>query len=239
MAVEEYIDNGEPISSKFLVGKYNFGLSPATIRFELQKLTEDGYLYQPHTSAGRIPTDKGYRFFIDELMAPLSLGFGEENLIKSIFEKEWDDFEMSLFNKELAKNMVEISNDLVVIGSPEDNNIYYDGVLNLFQKPELKEAKQIREGFEIIENFKNNLENVFDKFGDSLNDIRVFIGRENPFYGAENYSVIVSRIEFPCRKIKKKSKDKSEILAILGPKRMRYNKNISLLEFILQSGYDF
>ncbi len=66
--VKEYITLAEPVSSQLLEKKHKFGLSPATIRNEMQKLTDDGYLLQPHTSAGRVPTDKGYRFFVDKLL---------------------------------------------------------------------------------------------------------------------------------------------------------------------------
>ena len=63
--VKEYIDRAEPISSELLKKKCNLDVSPATIRNELQELTERGYITQPHTSAGRIPTEKGYRYFIE------------------------------------------------------------------------------------------------------------------------------------------------------------------------------
>ena len=63
--ISEYIRLAEPISSQHLEKRYDFGVSPATIRNELQALSEKGYLAQPHTSAGRMPTDKGYRFFVD------------------------------------------------------------------------------------------------------------------------------------------------------------------------------
>lgn len=232
MVVEEYINEGEPISSKFLVAKYNFKLSPATIRFELQRLTEDGYLYQPHTSAGRVPTDKGYRFFIDELMKPFSLELCDSGLIKSIFEKAESDMEADVFNKELIKIMAQISKDLVMAGSLNDNEVYYDGVLNLFQKPEFRETRQIQGIFEMVESFKNNLEEFWGDIENLVGDARVFIGKENPFYKAEDYSIIISKVEFS----KEKSKEESGILAILGPKRMRYNKNISLLNFI--SGFE-
>ncbi len=65
--LQEYIKSAQPVSSQLLEKKYDFGISPATIRIEMQKLTDKGFLYQPHTSAGRVPTDKGYRLFVDKL----------------------------------------------------------------------------------------------------------------------------------------------------------------------------
>src|SRR3989344_4263875 len=66
--IQEYIDSAEPVPSQSLEKKYDLGLSPATIRGEMHKLTEQGFLYQPHTSAGRVPTDKGYRLFVNGLV---------------------------------------------------------------------------------------------------------------------------------------------------------------------------
>ena len=65
--IREYIQSARPVSSQYLGEKYDFGICPASIRIEMQKLTDDGFLTQPHTSAGRIPTDKGYRLFVDQL----------------------------------------------------------------------------------------------------------------------------------------------------------------------------
>ena len=67
--IEEYIARALPVGSRTLVERYNLGISSATVRNELSLLEEMGYLAQPHTSAGRIPTDFGYRAFVDELLS--------------------------------------------------------------------------------------------------------------------------------------------------------------------------
>src|SRR5438105_11956370 len=66
--VREYIDSGEPVASSLLVTAAGLGVSSATVRHILSRLEEDGYVQQPHTSAGRIPTDRGYRFYVDLLL---------------------------------------------------------------------------------------------------------------------------------------------------------------------------
>src|ERR671923_1462812 len=68
--VREYIRTAEPVGSKHLVGTYNMNVSPATVRNDMALLEELGYLAQPHTSAGRIPTDRGYRWFVDSICPP-------------------------------------------------------------------------------------------------------------------------------------------------------------------------
>jgi len=246
--VEEYIKEAQPISSNFLVENYNFGLSSATLRLELQKLTKQGYLCQPHTSAGRVPTDKGYRFFIDELAIPHSLGPEEEDLIKNFFEqvKVNLDSDISAFNRNLIKIMAEISKDLVIVSSldEEENEVYYEGVLNLFQKPEFQEIKQIQGIFKMLEIFRGLSEDFLKESNDLKAQIQVFIGKENPFYNTEDYSIIISRSGFSLQRILDRTariatrnvaggpEKETEIFAILGPKRMRYDKNISLLNFI-------
>ena len=71
--VYEYIATGEPVGSAMLTQKYNLGVSPATVRAEMASLEDEGYLDQPHTSAGRVPSDRGYRFYVDHIMLPESL----------------------------------------------------------------------------------------------------------------------------------------------------------------------
>src|SRR5687767_11354549 len=80
--IEEYIESAEPIGSETIDKKYNLGVSPATIRNEMVRLTDLGYLRQPHTSAGRIPTSQGLRLFIQELMKEKQLPVAAEVSIK-------------------------------------------------------------------------------------------------------------------------------------------------------------
>lgn len=96
--VEEYIDSAQPISSKLLKEKYKFNLSPATLRLEMQELTKKGFLLQPHTSAGRVPTEKGYRFFVDEVKKETE-EFSFEDYLDKDFENEIN------FIQFLAKNL--------------------------------------------------------------------------------------------------------------------------------------
>ncbi len=81
--VYEYIATGEPVGSATLTQKYNLGISPATVRAELASLDEDGYLDQPHPSAGRVPSDRGYRYYVDRLMLPETLTAQERERIRA------------------------------------------------------------------------------------------------------------------------------------------------------------
>jgi len=85
--VESYIETAVPVGSRSLSKKYNFNISPATIRNEMSELEDEGYLYHPHTSAGRIPSDKGYRYFVDYLMKLKKLTTKESWKIKQILKE--------------------------------------------------------------------------------------------------------------------------------------------------------
>ena len=88
--VEDYVDTQEPVGSKALVERHNLGVSPATIRNDMAALEDEGYIAQPHTSAGRIPTDKGYRLFVDRLSAVKPLSTAEKRAIQTFLEGALD-----------------------------------------------------------------------------------------------------------------------------------------------------
>ncbi|HSR24922.1 MAG TPA: DeoR family transcriptional regulator, partial [Candidatus Eisenbacteria bacterium] len=84
--VEDYVSTQEPVGSKALVERHNLGVSPATIRNDMAALEDEGYIAQPHTSAGRIPTDKGYRLFVDRLSTVKPLSMAERRAIQSFLD---------------------------------------------------------------------------------------------------------------------------------------------------------
>ena len=102
--IEEYIARALPVGSRTLVERYNLGISSATVRNELSLLEEMGYLAQPHTSAGRIPTDFGYRAFVDELLSESDPDNGEDALARELRESASDlDDLMDRTSQELAR----------------------------------------------------------------------------------------------------------------------------------------
>src|ERR1700710_1174495 len=84
--VEDYVSTEEPVGSKSLVDRHNLGVSPATIRNDMAALEEEGYIAQPHTSAGRIPTDKGYRLFVDRLSTVKPMSVAERKAIEQFLD---------------------------------------------------------------------------------------------------------------------------------------------------------
>ncbi len=82
--VLEYVGGAEPVASEFITSKYELGVKSATIRNEMAELSELGYLEQPHTSAGRVPSDQGYRYFVDYLLKPLEPGPEAKNRVQDV-----------------------------------------------------------------------------------------------------------------------------------------------------------
>jgi heat-inducible transcriptional repressor len=84
--VQDYVSTNDPVGSKALAARYDLGVSPATIRNDMAVLEEEGYITQPHTSAGRVPTDKGYRFFVDRLNTVKPLSAAERTAIEKFLD---------------------------------------------------------------------------------------------------------------------------------------------------------
>ena len=226
--VREYVDSAQPVSSQSLEKKYDFGICPATIRIEMQKLTDTGFLYQPHTSAGRVPTDKGYRFFVDNLFARQNFvkqnlggfekGFPKEKTllkVEDLIEREMGDGVR--FLQSLTKNLASFSSNSLALGYLFDEDLFWkEGWEDVLGEPEFKETKVITDFADVIKHFEKEIEDI------KINsEIKVYIGKENPFSKAKEFSIIISSCHFP-------DKEKG-VLAIAGPKRMAYDKNINSL----------
>ncbi len=111
--IDDYISTAEPIGSRTIARKYNLGVSPATIRNEMSDLEMLGYLEQPHTSSGRIPSAKGYRFYVDCLLAPHSISDKEAYLIKHWYEAKFRRID-ELF-QETAKVLSKVTNNISLV----------------------------------------------------------------------------------------------------------------------------
>ena len=231
--IQEYIDSARPVSSQLLEKKYDFSICPAMIRIEMQKLTDQGFIQQPHTSAGRVPTDKGYRFFVDNLLAHLNFPqekFGglkkEISELEDIFQKaEKDIFKLA---SRLTKFLAEQSSNFTILNLLERDFFWKEGWEEILKEPEFEEKDLISNFTELLESFEENIENLKinpvrnRRFLNGVNSgIKIYIGKENPFSKTKDFSIISSRCHLP--------EGEEGIISLLGPKRMAYDKNISLI----------
>ena len=217
--IQEYIDSARPVSSQLLEKKYDFSICPAMIRIEMQKLTDKGFICQPHTSAGRVPTDKGYRFFVDNLLKSKIPEFEDVLEIEDIFQKAGKDI-FKLAGR-LTKFLAEQSSNFTILNLLERDFFWKEGWEEILQEPEFEEKDLISHFTELLESFEENIENL------KINsEIKVYIGKENPFLKNKDFSIIISKCHLP--------KKEEGILSILGPKRMAYDKNISLINSLIK-----
>lgn len=218
--VKSHIDLAEPVSSKYLKKRFRLPFSSATIRAEMQRLTETGHLYQPHTSAGRVPTDKGYRFFVNSLKQVEGIVDEEISLkLKKLRRKAEDHLALL---KESSHLLSLFSSGLAVSYIFGSDVFVKEGWKRTLDDPEFSDVSRIRDFISMIDYFEDNI----DSFDLTCEAIRIYIGKEAPISKADDFSIIISKCSFPD--------NRDGILAILGPKRMAYDKNIFLLNSIVK-----
>lgn len=220
VVVEEYTNTAVPVGSDVLVKKYNLKVSSATIRGDMNKLEEEGLLYQPHISSGRIPTDKGYRYFVEEIMKDKELSREDQQKLQREMLK------LKVQNKRLTKTTAKLlsilSGNLAVSGIPNKDEFAEFGMRDLLEQPEFKKLDEVCRLVEIMDSIDVNVDKLAK--GMKMGETKIFIGKENPVSQMPDCAMMVSPYKL-------KSGERG-ILALIGPKRMRYAKNKSLLEYM-------
>lgn len=211
--VEEYIKKAKPISSGILAKKDFPKLSSATLRNEMLDLTRIGLLFQPHTSAGKVPTENAFKFFLDNFLEKKELNTTEKNIFLKI-KNNYQDERKKI--KELAKELAQQAKEAIIVAFSKDD-YFYTGLSYLFSQPEFQDLSFIYSISEVIDHLDETMKNIFDK----IEEIKILLGEENPF--GNKCSIILAPL--------KKSKQKI-VIGLLGPIRMDYSKNLSLIKFI-------
>lgn len=210
--VEQYAEVASPVGSSLLAKV--FGVSSATIRAEMSQLEELGFITQPHTSAGRIPTDKGYRFYVNNLGKSKETP-NERRGEKALTARVQGGNVPERTIRNTVDTLVELTSNLglATIG----DQLYMSGLSNLFGQPEFMQTGQVQEVARLLDNLEPWLREVAPN--DPLN---VYIGRENPVGGAAGCSLIISKFRSPYS-------DKSYI-GVLGPTRQSYRDVMNLVQ---------
>ena len=219
--IKHFVETAEPVGSNTILVSYKFHVSPATIRNDMMSLEESGYISQPHTSAGRIPTDKGYRLFVDEIAdykkarieaKKALLEIREEYKAEKVKEKLYDTINL----------LSRATNSVSFATTPDNPRTFFLGMSNVLKQPEFaSNGVRASEVIEMLEHSDNFIKTL--KLLQITENVRTFIGDENILPQTQSCSIIVTKY----------TKDKFEgYLGILGPKRMNYAYNIVLLEEI-------
>lgn len=211
--VREYIETGIPVSSLILTKKYSFPYSPATLRAEMAELEHLGYLTHPHTSAGRIPTEWGYRYFVNMMEAEKALLPPEGVVAKKRISSMHDRYERRL--ESASQVLSELTENIAFAGFPGE--IFSHGLGYLFSQPEFSDPHRVMKAAEIIDNLENLVEELPREF-----DTKVYIGSEAPIGKSAGCSMVISQFRTPFGGL--------GYLGIVGPMRMSYPKAMTAIK---------
>ncbi len=206
--VEEYTTTGEPVGSDTLDKKFNLGVSPATIRNEMVRLEDLGYLRQPHTSAGRIPTPVALKLYVSELMREEDLSVTEEVAVK---ERIWDHRnELNRLLQEASKVLSEKTNT-IGFATSSDGSVFSSGYANLLSLPEFFDIDVTRQVLSMVESHKQ-LESIFSRVED-VQPFHIILGDE---FGNEYlYPCAMAYLDYSAG-------GRTGHIGVIGPARLNY-----------------
>ncbi|MBI2196239.1 hypothetical protein HYU45_01360 [Candidatus Daviesbacteria bacterium] len=217
--VEEYIEAAEPVGSEVIEKKYNLGVSPATIRIEMVRLTDMGYLRQPHTSAGRTPTSMGMRFYIAELMKEKQLPVTAEVSIKEKMMAQ------RLKRERLIKEAVTaLAQRLNMLGLAIDDEgqLYYAGAANILDWPEFYDIDVTRF---VLSLFDENprLKEIIG-MAQGSDPVHILFGEDMEFEYLRPTSFVFTKYDVTL--------EKEGVIGVIGPARMNFSLVLPYVKYV-------
>lgn len=217
--IEEYIETAEPVASETLDKKYNLGVSPATIRNEMVKLTSAGYLKQPHTSAGRTPTPVALKLYVGKLMKPKELSVAQEVKVR---QGIWD------YRAQMDKVLREATRALaaqtktMALAATDEGDIYTSGMGNILDMPEFYDIDVTRHLLSTLDEY-DYWWNVFSHLSQSEDPLAVLLGEE-----------LGSRFLNQCGGVFIRFRSPTHLGAIgaVGPSRLNYSHIIPIVRYM-------
>ncbi len=207
--VEQYVKNGEPVGSELIEKHANLGVSPATIRNEMVKLTEAGFLKQPHTSAGRVPTTMGYRVYISELMKEKELPVSAEVSIK---EHLWQQrFKEGRLLTEAVRSLAHRL-QVLALAVNEEGDMFYSGAANILDFPEFEDIDAARFVLSLFDELLT-LQQILGQAHGS-DSIHILFGEELGYEDLKPTSFVFCK--FAARN------KKEGVVGVIGPARMNF-----------------
>ncbi len=207
-AINEFIETGEPVSSAELFHRYNFGIKTAMIRHELLNLTDEGFLEQPYHSAGRVPTDLGYRFFAERAIQKASASVAED--LKKMLES--GEVEEMLRNFSRSFGLAGIFADQAM------RDVHKTGLKYLFENLDTDDQSEFARVAEDFEDIDERLSRSASLFGEDF--FEVFVGK-NPLTRSDRLSVMGADCDIGGKKF---------FFFAIGPKRMNYGNAAKVLK---------
>ncbi|OGD86052.1 hypothetical protein A3B51_00095 [Candidatus Curtissbacteria bacterium RIFCSPLOWO2_01_FULL_41_18] len=218
--IEKYIETAEPIGSETIEKESSLGVSPATIRNEMVRLTALGYLKQPHTSAGRVPTSTGMKFYVDQLMEEKALSLKDEVAIKEELTEGNEPFTKLL--RHTTRVLADQTRSLA-IATDEEGDIYSAGMANILDMPEFYDIDITKTVLSMIEKFEM-LQQIIGQMR-AEDQLRILFGDELGIPYLEPCGFVVIRYQVP---------NHQGILGVIGPSRLNYQIVIPTIRYFSQ-----
>jgi transcriptional regulator of heat shock response len=209
--IEEHVQTAAPVASGALAEKYELRLSPATIRSVMNALEDQGLLYSPHTSAGRVPTEAAYRWYVAQSLQAQGLPTPRE---QELLERRFPPEPLSL--RPLAQMLSELIRLATVTRSA--NEVQIHGLSHIFRQPEFQRPESAAEIAEVVDRLDELLREIPERAG-----IQAYVGHETPLGKSAGYSIILRRY--------RTSWGEPVTFGVLGPTRMHYPRVIGLLNY--------
>ena len=213
--IEEYAETASPVGSMTMAKL--FGVSPATIRAEMARLESMGLIAQPHTSAGRVPTDAGYRYYVNHMNENTVSDDGSETRSMHALEKRVSSQSRAdAAIRGAVDSLVELTGNLGL--ATIDGQLYLSGMSRLFTQPEFMDYQRVQAVAKLLDNLEPWLREAAP--GEPLN---IFIGHENPIGKNSEVSLIISKFVSPF--------SDNSYIGVLGPTRQNYFRVMSLVKY--------
>lgn len=211
--IEQYAEVAGPVGSSLLAKV--FDVSSATIRSEMAELERLGFISQPHTSAGRVPTDRGYRFYVNQLSEAGSPEIAKPSAERALLARVAGGGQPEQTIRNAVDTLVELTHNLGI--ATIGDQLYMSGLSNLFGQPEFMHPGQVREVARLLDNLEPWLNETAPN-----QPLSVFIGRENPIGRSAGATLIISRFRSPF--------SDSTYIGVLGPTRQSYGNVMGLVQ---------
>lgn len=217
--IREYIRTAEPVGSEALVERHRLSYSPATVRLEFAELEAAGFLERPHTSAGRVPTRRGYRHFVDAHMRSYAIPRNELTRVEADFRELQAQYQR--LTRRTAKLLAALTGNLAIAGMMDQGEFHEAGLPELLAEPEFTAAERVRDVSRLLDALD---EHAADLARERIREPRVYIAEENPYVRTHHTSMLLATCDLPS--------GERGLLVLIGPTRMRYDRNLSILEHI-------
>ncbi|MDP2691351.1 MAG: hypothetical protein Q8O95_03040 [bacterium] len=215
--IDNFIRTAVPVGSKTIVTEYKLQVSSATIRNEMARLEEKGLIVQPYTSAGRVPTAKGYRFFVESIKDSKK----EQILAKTAFAQSLEQYQDKLDRQQVYRGvdiLSQVVDNIAFATIPDNDHALFLGLSKVLRQPEFMAHPEVAS--RVVEVMENEFVTLLDSL-EIDRDVRVYIGEENLIEQFQSVSMLVTRYQLGGRK---------GVMGVLGPMRMRYSYNKAALE---------